>query len=158
QCVAAPKAAVRMTMAALLLIADDDPIQRRLLEATARRFGYDAETVDSGERALARLEASDRPPINLLILDLVMPDLDGMGVLARMRQRDIAVPAIVRTAHAPSKPASPPCARARAILSSSRSGPSAFRYRSAMRYASTRSRTNCAGPRGATPASSASAT
>jgi DNA-binding NtrC family response regulator len=88
-----------MTMAALILIVDDDPIQRRLLEATARRFGYDAETADSGESGLARLEAGDRPPINLLILDLVMPDLDGMGVLARMRQRDIAVPAIVQTAH-----------------------------------------------------------
>src|SRR6202008_4011176 len=37
--------------------------------------------------------------INLLILDLVMPDLDGMGVLERMRQREIAVPAIVQTAH-----------------------------------------------------------
>jgi DNA-binding NtrC family response regulator len=86
-------------MAALILIVDDDPIQRRLLEATARRFGYDAETADSGESGLARLEAGDRPPINLLILDLVMPDLDGMGVLARMRQRDIAVPAIVQTAH-----------------------------------------------------------
>src|ERR1700684_1977332 len=89
----------RGTMTALILIVDDDPIQRRLLEAMARRFGYNAETVESGEAALARLEASDRPPINLLILDLVMPDLDGMGVLARMRQRDIAVPAIVQTAH-----------------------------------------------------------
>ena len=86
-------------MTALILIVDDDPIQRRLLEAMARRFGYDAECVESGEAALARLEARDRPPINLLILDLVMPDLDGMGVLARMRQRDIAVPAIVQTAH-----------------------------------------------------------
>ena len=86
-------------MTALILIVDDDPIQRRLLEAMARRFGYDAECVESGEAALTRLEASDRPPINLLILDLVMPDLDGMGVLARMRQRDIAVPAIVQTAH-----------------------------------------------------------
>jgi DNA-binding NtrC family response regulator len=86
-------------MTALILIVDDDPIQRRLLEAMARRFGYDAECVDSGEAALMRLEASDRPPINLLILDLVMPDLDGMGVLARMRQREIAVPAIVQTAH-----------------------------------------------------------
>ena len=46
------EAAVRMTMAALILIVDDDPIQRRLLEATARRFGYDAETVESGEGAL----------------------------------------------------------------------------------------------------------
>jgi DNA-binding NtrC family response regulator len=86
-------------MTALILIADDDPIQRRLLEAMARRFGYDAESVESGEAALARLEAGDKPPINLLILDLVMPDLDGMGVLSRMRQREIAVPAIVQTAH-----------------------------------------------------------
>src|ERR1700722_15830231 len=86
-------------MTALILIVDDDPIQRRLLEAMARRFGYNAECVESGEAALARLQASDRPPINLLILDLVMPDLDGMGVLARMRQHDIAVPAIVQTAH-----------------------------------------------------------
>ena len=86
-------------MTALILIADDDPIQRRLLEAMARRFGYDAESVKSGEAALARLEAGDKPPINLLILDLVMPDLDGMGVLSRMRQREIAVPAIVQTAH-----------------------------------------------------------
>src|SRR6201998_2706581 len=89
----------RGTMTALILIVDDDPIQRRLLEAMARRFGYDAECVESGEAALTRLEASDRPPINLLILDLVMPDLDGMGVLARMRQRDLAVPPIVQAAH-----------------------------------------------------------
>jgi DNA-binding NtrC family response regulator len=86
-------------MTALILVVDDDPIQRRLLEAMARRFGYDVETAESGQGALARLEASDRPPINLVILDLVMPDLDGMGVLARMRQRDISVPAIVQTAH-----------------------------------------------------------
>jgi DNA-binding NtrC family response regulator len=86
-------------MAALILVVDDDPIQRRLLEAMTKRFGCEVETVDSGEAALARLQASDRPPVNLLILDLVMPDLDGMGVLARMRQRDIAVPSIVQTAH-----------------------------------------------------------
>ena len=86
-------------MAALILIVDDDPIQRRLLEAMVRRFGYEIETVDSGESGLARLESSDRPPVDLLILDLVMPDLDGMGVLERMRQRDIKIPAIVQTAH-----------------------------------------------------------
>ena len=86
-------------MTALILVVDDDPIQRRLLEAMARRFGYDVETAESGEGALGRLEAGDRPPIDLVILDLVMPDLDGMGVLARMRQRDVAIPAIVQTAH-----------------------------------------------------------
>ena len=86
-------------MAALILVVDDDPIQRRLLEATTRRFGYEVEAVDSGEAALARLQAADRAPVDCVILDLVMPDLDGMGVLDRMRQRGIAAPAIVQTAH-----------------------------------------------------------
>jgi len=86
-------------MAALILIVDDDPVQRRLLEATVRRFGYETETLDSGEAALARLAATDRPPANLLILDLMMPELDGMGVLQRMREREILTPAIVQTAH-----------------------------------------------------------
>ena len=86
-------------MAALILIVDDDPIQRRLLEAMARRFGYEVETVDSGEAAMARLEVRDRLPVGLVILDLVMPDLDGMGVLAEMRRRQIAAPVIVQTAH-----------------------------------------------------------
>jgi DNA-binding NtrC family response regulator len=86
-------------MAALILIVDDDPIQRRLLEAMIRRFGYEPETTESGEGALSRLQSADRPPIDLVILDLVMPDLDGMGVLERMRKAEIAVPAIVQTAH-----------------------------------------------------------
>ena len=86
-------------MAVLILVVDDDPIQRRLLEAMTRRFGYEVETAESGAAALARLQASDRPPVNLVILDLVMPDLDGVGVLAGMRRRDLRIPAIVQTAH-----------------------------------------------------------
>jgi DNA-binding NtrC family response regulator len=86
-------------MAALILIVDDDPIQRRLLEAMIRRFGYEAETAESGEGALTRLQSPDRPAVDLVILDLVMPDLDGMGVLERMRKSEISAPAIVQTAH-----------------------------------------------------------
>ena len=145
-------------MTALILIVDDDPVQRRLLEAMARRFGYDAETVESGEAALARLEASDRPPVNLLILDLVMPDLDGMGVLARMRQRDIAVPAIVQTAHGSIE----------VVISAMRAGATDFvvkpvgaerlqvSIRNALRVDALEDELGA--PRGATPANSASAT
>src|SRR6202790_5819939 len=86
-------------MAALILIVDDDPVQRRLLESMARRFGYEVETAESGAVGLARLEAPDRSPVDLIVLDLVMPDLDGMGVLERMRRREMRVPAIVQTAH-----------------------------------------------------------
>ena len=86
-------------MTATILIVDDDPVQRRLLEAMVRRFGYDAQVLDGGAAALARLEAPDLPRVDLLICDLVMPDVDGMTVLARMRDRKITVPAIVQTAH-----------------------------------------------------------
>ena len=64
-----------------------------------RRFGYQAETVDGGEAALARLTAVAQPTVDLLILDLVMPDLDGMGVLGRMREQRLTTPVIVQTAH-----------------------------------------------------------
>ena len=83
-------------MSATLLIADDDPVQRRLLEAMVRRFGYEAVVVDGGEAALARIREGG---IDLLVLDLVMPDLDGMGVLAKIREAGLSIPVIVQTAH-----------------------------------------------------------
>ncbi len=86
-------------MSCTVLIVDDDPVQRRLLEALVRRFGYAAETAESGEQALARIEPSREPQIDLMILDLVMPDLDGMGVLMRLRDSGRAIPVIVQTAH-----------------------------------------------------------
>ncbi len=86
-------------MTSTVLIADDDPVQRRLLETMARRFGYEVETVEGGEQAMARLGLAGAPPIALLVLDLVMPDLDGMGVLTRMRKEGISTPVIVQTAH-----------------------------------------------------------
>jgi DNA-binding NtrC family response regulator len=86
-------------MSCLVLIVDDDPVQRRLLEALVRRFGYATETVESGEAALARLDPAAGPAVDLLILDLVMPDLDGMTVLTRMREQERSIPTIVQTAH-----------------------------------------------------------
>ncbi len=74
-------------MSCTILIVDDDPVQRRLLEALVRRFGYEVETAESGEAALTRLNPAATPPIDLLILDLVMPDLDGMAVLTRLREQ-----------------------------------------------------------------------
>jgi len=85
-------------MNSIVLIADDDPVQRRLLETMVRRFGYEAETVDGGEAALSRLEDESQPTVALLILDLVMPDLDGMGVLTKMRRKGLNTPTIVQTA------------------------------------------------------------
>src|SRR5207253_9102657 len=86
-------------MAETILIVDDDPVQRRLLEAMARRFGYEVMVVDGGDAAIAALTGPDGGRVDCVILDLVMPDLDGYGVLARMRDASLSIPVIVQTAH-----------------------------------------------------------
>jgi DNA-binding NtrC family response regulator len=82
-----------------VLIVDDDPVQRRLLEAMAQKFGYESISVDGGDAAVALLTGPEGGRIDAVILDLVMPDLDGLGVLARLRTAGIAVPVIVQTVH-----------------------------------------------------------
>jgi DNA-binding NtrC family response regulator len=84
-------------MSETVLIVDDDPVQRRLLEAMVQRFGYRTLTANGGDAALAALGGTQA--IDAVVLDLVMPDLDGLGVLARMREDGIEIPAIVQTAH-----------------------------------------------------------
>jgi DNA-binding NtrC family response regulator len=86
-------------MSQTVLIVDDDPVQRRLLEAMVRRFGYEAHVLDGGEEAVALLGSSEGARFDLAILDLVMPGLDGLGVLARLREAGIETPVIVQTAH-----------------------------------------------------------
>ena len=82
-----------------ILIVDDDPVQRRLIESMARRFGYDAVAVEGGDAALKLLLSRNGPRVDAVVLDLVMPDLDGLGVLAEMRDAGLNVPVIVQTAH-----------------------------------------------------------
>src|SRR5271155_3242740 len=82
-----------------ILIVDDDPVQCRLLEGALHKFEYETLTRDSGDGALSLLAGPDGARIDCVILDLVMPNLDGLGVLAKMRQAAISVPVIVQTAH-----------------------------------------------------------
>src|ERR1700682_3464296 len=86
-------------MAATILIADDDAVQRRLVENMVQKCGHEALVVDSGDAAIAHLTAQDGQTIDAVVLDLVMPGLDGMGVLAKIREAGLTVPVIVQTAH-----------------------------------------------------------
>jgi DNA-binding NtrC family response regulator len=81
-----------------VLVVDDDPVQRRLLEAMLRRFEYEPILAEGGEQALLLLDTPDRGGIDCMVLDLVMPELDGLGLLGRMRERSIDTPVIVQTA------------------------------------------------------------
>ncbi|MEI8146527.1 MAG: sigma-54 dependent transcriptional regulator [Alphaproteobacteria bacterium] len=79
-----------------ILIADDDPVQRRLVEAMVRKFGYEPRLAEDGEQALTIL-TQETDAIDLVLLDLVMPHRDGMSVLSALREQGIVKPVIVQT-------------------------------------------------------------
>ncbi len=84
-------------MTGSILIVDDDPVQRRLLEGAVTKFGHAAIVADGGEAGLDMLDGPGARDVSVVILDLVMPGLDGIGVLKAMRERGIHIPVIVQT-------------------------------------------------------------
>ena len=66
-----------------VLIADDDAVSRRLLEALLTRWGYDVVVTTDGSEALQALQQPDSP--QLAILDWTMPEVDGVEVSRRVR-------------------------------------------------------------------------
>src|SRR3984957_14872782 len=86
-------------MSGRILVVDDDPVQCRILEGILQKSGYEPVILDNGDAALTLLAGADGARIDCVILDLVMPNLDGMGVLARLRQAANAVPVIGQPAH-----------------------------------------------------------
>lgn len=85
-------------MARPVLIVDDDPVQRRIVEAAISKFGHETLVADGGQAALDVLDGARGRDVAVVILDLVMPGVDGLEVLKRMREREIHVPVIVQTA------------------------------------------------------------
>jgi len=69
---------------ARVLVVDDQPPNVRLLEAILAPRGYDVLTASSGEEALAALDADD---VDLVLLDIVMPGMDGYEVCREIRER-----------------------------------------------------------------------
>ncbi|MFD1696948.1 sigma-54-dependent transcriptional regulator [Roseibium aestuarii] len=82
-----------------ILIVDDDPIQRRLLQEAVKKFGHRSKVAENGAEAVAVMTGPEAADIDLIILDMVMPELDGIGVLTELRRRKIGTPVIVQTAH-----------------------------------------------------------
>lgn len=76
------------------MIADDDAVQRRYLSAVLRKAGYQAVTADGGQEAVALLQEHR---VDLMLLDLFMPEMDGFAVLRHLRERGVNMPVIVLT-------------------------------------------------------------
>ena len=85
-------------MASRVLIVEDDPAQRRILEEMVKRFGFDAQSAESGVRGLEILNQPRGGLFELVILDLMMPGMDGIEFLERMQTMRGDLPVIVQTA------------------------------------------------------------
>src|SRR5438094_10673231 len=80
-----------------ILIVDDDPGQRSLLDSFLRSQGFDTVPVASGERALELLRSEE---INMMISDVRMPGITGLETLRRARQQHSVLPVLLVTAYA----------------------------------------------------------
>jgi two-component system cell cycle response regulator DivK len=82
-----------------VLIVDDNPSNLKLLEFLLSGPSYDVKTATSGHEALAVLDTFDA---ELLLLDLQLPDLDGLSLLKRVRHNEHTrhLPVIAVTAYA----------------------------------------------------------
>ena len=89
---------VMRMVAHTILVVDDDPVQRRLLEAAITRNGMAVVTAPGGQPALDLLTGPRGDQIAIVLLDLVMPDMDGLEVLKKLRVMHDALPVIVLTA------------------------------------------------------------
>ncbi len=75
-----------------ILIAEDEKPMARALELKLNHSGFDAKAVFDGTEAIAALE---KEKFDLIILDLIMPEMDGFGVLLELKKRKIKTPVIV---------------------------------------------------------------
>ncbi|MEO8436120.1 MAG: response regulator, partial [Pyrinomonadaceae bacterium] len=73
-----------------VLIAEDDPVSRRVLETTLRKWGHEVILTSHGSEAWAMLQLENTPP--LAILDWMMPGMDGIEVCRRVRLKDSPAP------------------------------------------------------------------
>lgn len=79
-----------------ILVVDDEPNMRRVLQILLERLGHTVVLADDGAAALERLAADS---VDLIISDLRMPRLDGLGLQRALREQGLQIPLIMISAH-----------------------------------------------------------
>ncbi len=79
-----------------ILVVDNEPKMRRILELSLKNLGHEVEQAGDGREALAAIE---RGAFDLVLSDLRMPNMDGIALLQALRERGEDVPVIVLTAY-----------------------------------------------------------
>lgn len=83
-------------MIAQILVIDDDPVQRRLLKNAVERYGHAAMVAENGRAGLELLKQHSGE-ISVVVLDLMMPEMDGLSFLKAIAEQGIDVPVVVQT-------------------------------------------------------------
>src|SRR6187397_680559 len=83
-------------MSSSILIVDDEPGVRSALTGVLKDEGYTVEAVSSGEACLERLT---RGPVDLVVLDVWLPGMDGLDTLARLRERQVDAQIVLISGH-----------------------------------------------------------
>ncbi len=78
-----------------ILVTDDSSAQRIIVSSIAQNMGHEVETATNGQEALEKIQAN---PPDCLLLDLLMPIMDGIGLLEALETHEIKIPIIVLTA------------------------------------------------------------
>jgi DNA-binding NtrC family response regulator len=85
-------------MSKTVLIVDDDPTQRRLLQAVVEKSGFSVLQAGDGDTAIDMVLGADSASVDVVLLDLIMPGTDGMDVLTTFAKKRPEMPVIVLTA------------------------------------------------------------
>src|SRR6266446_5512395 len=79
-----------------ILVVDDEPGVRSALGGVLRDEGYSVDVVSSGEECLERLT---RSAVDLILLDVWLPGMDGLATLARLRERQVDAQVVLISGH-----------------------------------------------------------
>ncbi len=80
-----------------VLVVDDELVMREILEALLRQAGYSVRLAETGEQGIRIV---DREPVDLAVVDVMLPDISGLKVLERVREIDPELSVVMLTAFA----------------------------------------------------------
>jgi CheY-like chemotaxis protein len=83
---------------ATILLVEDDKHQRMMYEEDLKAWGYDVVTAASGREAVAAVEAN--PKVDLVVMDISMPNMDGIEAMGKILGKNNRIPVILNTAYA----------------------------------------------------------
>lgn len=83
-----------------VLVVEDEPMVRRMAVTVLRRAGYDVIEANDGRDALALLGDPEAPRIDLMLSDMVMPNLGGTALLDELKRQGLELPTVLMTGYA----------------------------------------------------------